>query len=219
VDLDLVGQERRGDAQALRDVDRLQQLLALLRGHVRRVRGHVGQQPGLGDVAGGDGRLRRHGRTDLDVLLDLRLDRAHERLDLDVRRRLLRELLDPGPDEGLRLGEAVQAHPALALDDRADGPVLELDDLGDLRDRAHGVQLAGLGDVLLVGLALRDEGDAAAFGHRGVQRGHALVTSHLERDDHLGKDHRLPKRDERQFGNGDGALVVRGGCSLRHRVS
>ena len=44
VDLDLVGEEGRGDLQALGDVDRLEELLALLGGHVRRVRGHVGEQ-------------------------------------------------------------------------------------------------------------------------------------------------------------------------------
>ena len=38
VDLDLVREEGRGDAQPLGDVDRLQQLLALLRGHVRASR-------------------------------------------------------------------------------------------------------------------------------------------------------------------------------------
>ena len=86
VDLDLAGQEVGDQLQALGDVDRLEQLLALFGGHVRAVGDHVGQQAGLGDVARGDGRLGRHGRTRLDVLLDLRLDGAHQRLDLDVRR-------------------------------------------------------------------------------------------------------------------------------------
>ena len=219
VDLDLVREEGRGDAQALGDVDRLEELLALLGGHVRRVRGHVREQAGLGDVARRDGRLGRHGRADLHVLLDLRLDRAHQRLDLDVGRGLLGQLLDPGADERVGLREAVQAHPGLALDDRADGAVLELDDLGDLGHRADGVQLRGVGDVLLVRLALGHERDAAALRDGGVQRGDALVPAHLERDDHLGEDHRLPKRDERQLGDGDGALVVRVGRSLRHRFS
>ena len=44
-------------------------------------------------------------------------------------------------DVRLGLREAVHAEPALALDDRPDGAVLELDDLGDLGERADRVQL------------------------------------------------------------------------------
>src|SRR3954449_5755641 len=40
-------------------------------------------------------------------------------------------------------GEAVDAEASLALDDRADRPVLELHDLGDLGQRADGVELGG----------------------------------------------------------------------------
>ena len=87
----------------------------------------------------------------------------------------------------------------LALDDRPDGAVLELDDLGDLGQRADGVQLGRVGDVLLVGLALGDERDGAAFGHGGVERGDALLAADLERHDHLREDDRLAKRDERQL--------------------
>ena len=184
-----------------------------------RVGRHVRQEARLGDVAGRHGRLGRHGRADLDVLLDLRLDGAHERLDLDVRRRLLGELLDPRADERLGLREPVEAHPGLALDDRAHGAVLELDDLGDLGHGADRVQLGRVGDVLLVRLALGDQRDAPTLRHGGVEGGDALVPAHLERDDHLGEDHRLPKRDERQLGDRDGALVVRVGRSLRHRFS
>ena len=72
-DLDLAGEERRHELEALDDVERLEQLLALLGGHVRAVRDHVGEQARLGDVARGDGGLRRHRRARLDVLLDLGL--------------------------------------------------------------------------------------------------------------------------------------------------
>ena len=62
------------ELEPLDDVDRLEQLLALLGGHVRAVGDHVGEQARLGDVARGDGRLRRHRGARLDVLLDLALD-------------------------------------------------------------------------------------------------------------------------------------------------
>ena len=100
-DLDLAGEEARDELQALDDVDRLEQLLALLGRHVRAVRDHVGEQARLGDVAGGDGRLRRHGRARLDVLLDLALDGADQRLDLDVRGGCSSTHLDAREDERL----------------------------------------------------------------------------------------------------------------------
>ena len=141
-DLDLPGEERLDQLQALDDVGRLEQLLALLRGHVRAVGDHVGQQPRLGDVAGRDGGLRRHRGAVRDVLLDAGLDRPHQRLDLDARRRLVGDLLDDGDDVRAGRREAVDAQPALALDDGPDGAVLELDDLGDLGQGADLVQLA-----------------------------------------------------------------------------
>ena len=58
--LDLLGQELADHAQPIGDVDRLEQLLALLGAHLRAVGDHVGQQPAIGDVARGDRHLRRH---------------------------------------------------------------------------------------------------------------------------------------------------------------
>ena len=60
------------------------------------------------------------------------------------------------------------------------------------------IQLGGVVDVLLLGLALRDKGDGSAFGDRGVERVDALLAADLERDDHLREDDRLPECDERQ---------------------
>ena len=90
------------------------------------------------------------GRPVRDVLLDLGLDRAHQRLDLDAVGRLVGELLDARREVRRGLSEAVDAHAGLALDDGADGAVLELDDLGDLGERADAVQLGRVVDVLLV---------------------------------------------------------------------
>ena len=159
----------------------LEQLLALLGGHVRAVGDHVGQQAGLADVAGRDGGLRRDRRAVGDVLLDLGLDRAHQRLDLEAVGALVGELLDGRAEVRLGLGEAEDAQAALALDDGTDGAVLELDDLGDLGQRADRVELGGLVDVLLLGLALGDERDRAAVGDGGVERVDALLAADLER--------------------------------------
>ena len=149
-------------------------------------------------ASGGTGRAVR------DVLLDLGLDRAHQRLDLEAVGALVGELLDRGPQVRLGRGEAVDAQAALALDDRPDGAVLELDDLGDLGQRADGVELGGIVDVLLLGLALGDQRDGSAVGDRGVERVDALLAADLERDDHLREDDRLPEGDERQLARSGG---------------
>ena len=211
-DLDLPREEIADELEALDDVDRLEQLLALLRAHVGAVGDHVGEQPGLRDVPGRDGRLGRNGSAVGNVLLDLRLDRAHQRLDLDAGRVRVADRLDAGQDVRAGVDEAVHAQSALALNDRPNGAVLQLDDLRDLRQCPDRVQLGRVVDVLLLGATLSHEGDGSARGHGRVERVDALVAAHLERDDHLGEDDRLPEGDERQLAN---AGWVRGLCLCR----
>ena len=190
-DLDLMRQEGRDELQPLVDIDCLEQLLALLRTHVRAVGDHVGEQPGLGDVARGDGRLWWNGCARLDVLLDLALDGAHQRLNLQAGRGLFLEQLDAGEDERLRSDELDQAQALLALDDGAHGAVLKLDDLGDLGQGADGVQLGWVADVLRVGEALGDQRDRRAVGDGLVERLDRLVATDLEGHDHLREDDRF----------------------------
>ena len=220
-DLDLVREEVGDELEALDDVDRLEQLLALLGGHVRAVGDHVGQEPGLGDVARRDGGLGRHRRPVGDVLLDLGLDRAHQRLHLEAVGRLVGDDLDGRAQVRTRLGEAVQLQARLALDDGPDRAVLQLDDLGDLGEGADGVQLGGIVDLLLLRLALGDERDRPALGDRGVERVDALLAADLERHDHLREDDGLPERDEGKVayaavGGFRFVDVDRGGRSLGH---
>ena len=71
----------------------------------------------------------------------------------------------------------------------------------------------------VVGLPLGDERDHAAGFDGGIDRGHALVAAHLERDDHLREDHGLAEGDERQLTDRAGrALLRRFGCLLGHRI-
>jgi len=89
-------------------------------------------------------RLRRDRSAVCDVLLDLGLHSAHQGLDFDAVRRDVGDFLDLDHDVRAGLGEADHAQTALALDDRSDGSVLELHDLGDLRQRPDGVELGGI---------------------------------------------------------------------------
>ena len=199
------------------DVDGLEQLLALLGRHVGAVGHHVGEQAGLGDVAGGDGGLRRHGRAVGDVLLDLRLDAADQGLDLDARGDVVGQLLDRGLEVRRGAREPADADAALALDDGPDGAVLELHHLGDLGERADLVELGGIGDVLLLGLSLGDERDGPAVLDRGIECRDALLAADLERDDHLREDDRLPEGDEGQLTRRGRLLLLRVRRSLGHQ--
>ena len=165
-------------------------------------------RPGSRDVAGGDGGLGRDRRAVGDVLLDLGLDGAHQGLDLEAGAAVVAELLDGRPEVRARLAtKPISVQAGLALDDRPDGAVLELDDLGDLGQGADGVQLGRGLDVLLLGLALGDERDRAALGDGGVERVDALLAADLERDDHLGEDDGLAEGDERQLARAVGVSI------------
>jgi len=95
--------------------------------------------------------------------------------------------------------ELDQAYALLALDYRADGAVLELDDLRDLGQRADAVQVGGVADILEVRLALGDQHDRRAVCDSLVERLNRLVAADLERNDHLREDDRLAERDKRQL--------------------
>ncbi len=64
-------------------------------------------------------------------------------------------------------------------------------DLGDLGQRPNCVQLGRIIDLFALGLALCYQRNWTALGHGRVERGHALVSPHLKRHDHLWKDDRL----------------------------
>src|SRR5207302_2815079 len=57
----------------------------------------------------------------------------------------------------------------------------------------------GVVDVLLLSVSLSHEGNGSALRDGRVERVDALVATHLEGDDHLGKDDRLPESHERQL--------------------
>ena len=222
-DLDLAGKEARDELEPLLDIDGLEELLALLGGHVGAVGHHVGEEAGLGDVAGGDGGLRGYRCTAGDVLLDLGLDAPDERLDLDALGLRVVQLLHRGRQVRRGVDKAVDPDPALALDDRADRAVLQLDDLGDLGDRPDLVELGRIADLLLLGMTLGHQRNRPTALGGGVERGDALLAADLERDDHLREDDRLPERDERQVAQLGGSRldllhVLRLRRSLRHQV-
>ncbi len=205
--LDLARQERGDELQTLDDVQRLQQLLALLGGHVRAVGDHVRQQARLADVARRHGRLRWDRSARLHILLDLALHGLHQSLDLEILGSLVADQLDARGDVLVGGLEREQPQPLLALHDGAHRAVLGLHDLSDLGQRADLVELIGRLDVLALGLALGDEGDERIGRDCLLERLDRLVAPDLQRHDHLGEDDRLAQRHEWQDARTAGSIL------------
>ena len=142
--------------------------------------------------------LRRHLAVDLHVLLELREQGAHERLDLA-----------PGPavsgtsrstsaskcDRVLEVPGDPRARRAFHQHlDRVVGQAEELQDVGDASDL---VQV--LDGRLLLGLVLlRDEHDPLVGLHREIERADRLLAADEERNDDVGKHHHVTQREDRK---------------------
>ena len=104
--------------------------------------------------------------------------------------------LDPRLEVRLGLHQVEQTDPALSLDDRTDGAVLEADHLGDLGEGADAVQLVNRADLFGIARALGNQRERLRGAHGAVDRLDAAVTADLQRDDHLREDDRVAQRDE-----------------------
>ena len=192
-DFNLSRQKRRDVLQSSNHIDRLEQLLALLSRHVRRVRRHVGEQTWIADVLRSNGRLRRHWCARGDVRLYLRLHAAHQRFDLNAGDFWGFNDGALQHERGTRGVERLYFQAALTLHYGAQCAVGKVHYLGDLGERAHRMQLVDRGDLFLLWLPLGDQRDPAASGGGGANGGNALVAANLERCNHLGEDDDLAK--------------------------
>jgi hypothetical protein len=173
-----------------------EQLLALLEFETQVAGDRVGQAAGVLD--GGDGieRLRRHLLVELDEALEGRVDGADERLHLD---RILLGLVDDlhlAGKEGIVALEASDARAALALHQHLDGAVGQAQQLDDGAQRSDGMDVV-LGRLVLAGLALGAQQQLAFARHGVLERPDRLGPPHEERHHHVGEDHDVPQRQER----------------------
>ena len=106
--------------------------------------------------------------------------------------------LDPRLEVRIDLDQVEQPDAALALHDGADGAVLQADDLGDLGQRADGVQLVDRVDLLGLGGALGDERHRLRGADGAVERLDAALAADLQRHDHLGEDDGVAQGHQRQ---------------------
>jgi hypothetical protein len=105
--------------------------------------------------------------------------------------------------------DAVDARALLALDQHLHGAVGQLEHLQDGGDAADLEHVAHRRLVLGGGL-LGHQHDAALGLHGRFQGLDALGAAHEQRDDHVGKHHHVPQRQQRQVNRGGGKRDVSG---------
>ena len=201
------------------DVERLEDVLFDRRADRRKRRSNeVGQAARLADVrcerleiVGQERRQRHH-------LLEVRLDVAGERVDLerirfgrpfDGRRDLRAEVRMCGDD-------LVEREPRQTLDDEPQTAVRQLEHLVDVRRRADGVQIR-LPRLFDRGVPLGEDGDEFAVRDRVVNQTDGAFARDSKRHERIGKKDGVPQRQNRQLG-GNRERPVAGGQILRFQV-
>ncbi len=198
--LELAGDDLDQLLHAVLDVVALEQADLLLGRDVQHGGGEI-RQPCR--VAGARGQhhlaeIARDVRRDLDELLELVDEAAHERFHLDG---LVLDVLDRGDrclDKRFGGHEAIHTDALEPLDDQVDVVAAELDDLEDPRDGADAVHGAGL-RVVVGRVALRDDGDQLAFAHDVVEQVERLPPADRNRHDRVGEQHAVAQWEYPDF--------------------
>ena len=211
-DLELLDEDPVQVVHPCADVERLEHLLLHRRAdRGKRRRDEVGQAAGLGDVDGERLQVVGQQRRQRDDLLEVRLDVARERVDLQPIRvgRVFDGGRDTGPQVGMRRHQLVEREPREALDDQAQAAVGQLEHLVDVRRGADGIQI-GLERLFDRGVALREHGDQLAVRDRVVDQADRALARHGQRHERIRKEHRVAQREDRQLGrNRERPIAVR----------
>ncbi len=138
-------------------------------------------------------RLGGHFLVQLDVLLEVRLRGADQRLGFLRFAFGIGNLLDGGLEEIGTGAEAGHARAALAFDQHANGLVGQLQKLKHGRQRADAVK--AIGRRIIVGrVLLRQQQDLLLFAHHFFESAHGFFAPHKERNDHMGENDNIAER-------------------------
>ncbi len=178
-------------AQALGRIENLEQLLLLFDGKLQVGGDGVGQLGRIFHAHGRDHGLVVQRLAQLDVLLEQPGHALHAGFDLRIGFGGVAR--HPHRDLHVALGLAdLQNLAALdALDQNLDIAVGQLQALHDVDDRAHLVNLVGLG-LVHAGIVLGRQENLLVAGQRLFQRAHARLPAHHERSHHVGEDDHVP---------------------------
>ena len=195
--LQLAGEDLGEAAQALGDVDLLQQLLLFLGRDPQGAGDQVAERGGVVDV--GDRHLQLLGQVG-DLLDDLRegaLDVAGQRLELGAGLDHVGQLGDPRDEVGLLGDVGAEADPLRPLDEDADRAVGNLEHAGDDADDADLVEVVGPG-LLVLGVARGDHRQHPVGAEDVVDQLDRALLPHRQRRERLREGDRLAQRQDRQ---------------------
>ena len=226
-DLELLDQQAVERIHPRPDVERLQDLL-LHRGPERRqARGdEVGELAGIRDVAGERLQVIREQRRQGNDALEVALDVALERVDLEVvlvAQQFVR-LAHGGAQVGAGLHHSLELDAAEALDDQPQAAVGQLEHLVNVRRRADRIEVV-LDRFFGRRLALREDADHAAGGGRLVDEADRGFARDGQRHERVGEQNRVAQRQhghfvgDRQPFCGGGVLDDERFVSIAHWVS
>ena len=207
-DLDLGTEDEQQLFEPLAGAGGLEQgLLVLVLHHQVGAHG-VGELVRLDDAGDGHEQLRGDLAAELDVLLELLVHRAAQRLGLAAAGLGARlDRLGPRREVVVLEPDADEAHALEPLDEDLHGVVRELEHLQDLGAHADVVEVLRQ-RVVDRGAPLRGQEDLLVGGHGALDRGDRLFAAHEERHHHVREDHDVAQRQQRQ---GAGAPAVRTG--------
>jgi hypothetical protein len=146
--------------------------------------------------------LRRDALVQLDVGLERRLHRAHERLDLDARRRRLDHPLELAEEERVVRHELRDLRARHALDEHLHRAVGQREQLHHLPQRGELEELVGR-RVVGLGLLLSREQQprlavSALLRHRLLQRRDRLLATDIERANLVREEHDVAQGEHRE---------------------
>ena len=199
-DLDAVREQPRDLVHAGGDVDRLQDLLLLLRLDVHVAGRQIGERRrGIDRLDGGE-QVLRHLRQELNRLHGLRLEVHEARLDLRPAHGGFGNL-QHARDHERPAGQILDDLKALfALADEMIGAVRRREVAHDIGDGAHAMHVdrRRIGDF---GIALHENPDLALVAHRLLRGGHRFRPAERDRQHKAGEQHgRAHRHDDQRVG-------------------
>ena len=201
-DLELLDQDPVQRVHPRADVERRQDLLLHRRADGRQARrDEVGELAGIGDVGGERLEVVGQQRRQRDDLLEIALDVALERVDLEVI--LVAALVGGHGDRGAQvrpgLDDAIERDALDALHDQPQAAVGQLEHLVDVGRGADRIQVF-LQRLFDRGLALREDADQLAGGVGLFDQAHRCLARDRQRHERIGEQDGVAERQYRQFG-------------------
>ncbi len=158
----------------------------------------VGKPAGFVDASQRAEDLRRNLLVELNVLVELRDDRAPHGLELVVAGLDRHDRTRGGDEHGAQVANRIDMGTLHAFDKHLDGAIRQLEHLQDVGDAADRIQVLDR-RLVLGGRLLCDEEDALAVLHRVLECLDALRTTDEERNHHVREHHHVAQGQQRQF--------------------